>query len=106
MAVDLSERRVKVWLLYLKHMRGDRGRLNLNIIREVCSFLHLPPNLLVDVTNSYIRFFDFQKGTWKQKRTLKPHIQVDGEVVGWYWRVGVYSSVVDVDGVLARLQPM
>jgi len=79
MAVDLSERRVKVWLLYLKHMRGDRGRLNLNILREVCSFLHLRPNLLVDVTNSYIRFFDFQKETWKQKRTLKPHIQADGD---------------------------
>ena len=75
MVADLSERRAKVWLLYLKHTRGDRGKLSLDILREVCSFLH--PLLLVDVTESYIRFFDFQRGAWKQPLPLNPHIQAD-----------------------------
>ena len=77
MAVDLSEaRRTKVWLLYLKHTRGDRGRLCLNILREVCAFLH-PSNLLAHITESYIRFFDFQRGDWKHPAPLNPHIQAN-----------------------------
>ena len=74
MDADLSPRRAKVWLLYLKHTRGDRGRLSLNILREVCAFLH-PTNLLVRVTKSSIQSFDFQRGTWKQPLALNPHIQ-------------------------------
>ena len=57
MAVHLSERRTKVWLLYVKH---TRGRLSLNILREVCAFLHLT-NLLAHVTESSIRFYSFQR---------------------------------------------
>ena len=77
MAVDLSEaRRAKVWLLYLKHTQGDRGRLSLNILREVCAFLHLP-YLLADITNSYVRFFHFQTTTWAQRVPLTTQIQVD-----------------------------
>ena len=62
MTVRLSERRAKVWLLYLKHTRGDRGTLSLNILREVCAFLHLP-YLLADVTESSIQFLNFQTTT-------------------------------------------
>ena len=40
MEAQLSELMAKVWLLYLKCMRGDGGRLSLNILREVCSYLH------------------------------------------------------------------
>ena len=49
----------KVWLLYLKHTRGDRGRLSLNILRKVCAFLH--PLMLADVTESSIKLFNFQR---------------------------------------------
>ena len=62
MAVDLSARRAKVWLLYLKHMRGDRGSLSINILREVCAFLH-PLYRLAYVTEWSIEFFDFQRET-------------------------------------------
>jgi len=82
MAAHLSERRARVWLLYLKHSRGDRGRLNLNILREVCAYLH-PLNLLVHVSESSIRFFNFQRGTWKQPLPLNPFV-----------KAGCYSSWV------------
>ena len=49
MIAYLSERMTKVWLLHIKNTRGDRGRLSLNPLREVCVFLH-PINLLVRVT--------------------------------------------------------
>ena len=62
MAVRLSERRAKVWLLYLKHTRGDRGTLSLNILREVCSFLQ-PLYLLAHVTTFSIEFYNFQRET-------------------------------------------
>ena len=39
MAKCLLLRKSKVWLLYIKYMRGDRGRLSLNILREVYSYL-------------------------------------------------------------------
>lgn len=62
----------KVYLLYFKYKRGDRGRLSLNILREVCSFLP-SPDLLIDITERYIRSFNFQTGTWKQPR---PHAHI------------------------------
>ena len=76
MAADLSARRAKVWLLYLKHTRGDRGTLSLNILREVCAFLH-PLYLLAHVTESSIEFFNFQTTTWGEPVRLTTRIQVD-----------------------------
>ena len=52
----------KVWLLYITHTRGNRGTLSLNILREVCAFLHLP-KLLAHVTATFIQFFNFQRET-------------------------------------------
>ena len=70
MAVHLSEAdRAKVWLLYLKHTRGERGRLSLNILKEVCAFLR-PFRLLAHVTESSIEFFNFQTYTWGQPVNL------------------------------------
>ena len=114
MTVDLSEeaRRAKVWLLYLKHTRGDRGTLSLNILREICAFLH-PLYLLAHVTESSIQLFNFQTTTWAQV-PLTTLIQVDewsrwvfledgrvfccGGYAGWKgmmeaWMIGVGGTV-------------
>lgn len=90
MAAYLSEeRRAKVWLLHIKHTRGSRGNLSRNILREVCSFLH-PITLLVHVTESYIRSFDFRRGAWKQQCPLHFHIKADS---GSRWVVLKNGSV-------------
>lgn len=78
MAVDLSGRKVKVWLLHLKCIRGDRGKLSLNVLREVCAFLH-PLSPLVHVTESYVRFFHFQTSAWGQPVRLNVRIQANRE---------------------------
>ena len=75
MAARLAER-TKVWLLYVKLLRGDKGRLCRNIFQEICCFLHAD-SLLVRVTKSSFQFFDFQKGAWKQERLLNPTIQAN-----------------------------
>jgi len=70
----------KVWLLYIKHTRGDRGRLSLSILREVCAFLHPPANLLTRLTHltqSSIEIYNFQTTTWAHRVPLTTQIQLD-----------------------------
>jgi len=78
MAARLPEHKAKVWLLYFKHTRGDRGKLSLNILREICTFLYLI--LLADITKSSIRFF-FQNMTWGQPINLSTRIRADTDSV-------------------------
>ena len=51
--------RKRVLLFYVTHMRGV---LSSNIVREVCTYI--PDYVLVQVTDKYLRFFDFQTLTW------------------------------------------
>ena len=62
MAEHLPGRRAKVWLLYLKCTRGDRGRLSLNILREVCSYIHSPMRMTAVHYNQVYRY-DLQSQT-------------------------------------------
>jgi len=52
--------RKRVLLFYVTHMRGV---LSSNIVREVCTYI--PDYVLVQVTDKYLRFFDFQTLTWQ-----------------------------------------
>ena len=58
MAAYLFPRKTKVWLLYLKYMRGDRGRLSLNILREVCYYL--PPFTMAAVSRNTALLYDIE----------------------------------------------
>jgi len=40
MATHFPVRETKVWLLYLKSVQRCKGRLSLNILREVCAYIH------------------------------------------------------------------
>ena len=60
MTVQLSAVGSKVWLFRLK-TEGVRGRLSLNVIRQICSFL---------------RSFDRQTSTWSEV-PLRARVQVD-----------------------------
>ena len=62
--------RKRVLLFYVTHMRGV---LSSNIVREVCTYI--PDYVLVQVTDKYLRFFDFQTLTWG------PQVQVHSQVV-------------------------
>ena len=69
------ERSARVWLFYLKRQQGQRGTLSANITREVCEYLADP--LLVHVTNTFLRFFNFPTSTWGPQVNLKATIQAD-----------------------------
>ena len=79
MAVHLSKRRAKVWLQYLKHTRGDRGRLSLNILREVCSFLHCPKRITA-VCGKTAFLYDTQ-GQLLSEHTLSVDFGVAGSYI-------------------------
>ena len=65
----------KVWLFYLKVSQGLRGRLSLNVTREVCSYLADPE--LVQVTETFLRFFHCHTATWGPERVLSSPILAD-----------------------------
>ena len=50
------DRRVKLWLFYLKYMRGVRGKIGHNVTREICSYLPLRINL-IQVTSAFLKIF-------------------------------------------------
>lgn len=53
----LSARGAKVRLIFLKHVLKKKGRLSLNVIREVCFYLHNFSEDLTQVTATFLRFF-------------------------------------------------
>ena len=55
-----TSRKDKVWLLYIKYTRGNRARLSINILREVCAFLPHHSDQ-AHVTQSFIKFYNFQR---------------------------------------------
>lgn len=72
MALQASN--AKVWLLYLKHTQGARGKLSLNATREICDYI--ADHLLAQVTPTFLRFFHCSTSTWgpqiRLSRPIKP----------------------------------
>ena len=75
MAVRLSAEGARVWLFHLKSSQGVRGRLSLNVTREVC--LYLEDLLLYQVTPHFLRSFNNHKSAWGPQVPLSARIQAD-----------------------------
>jgi len=71
----VSTLRAKVWLLYLKRMRGVRGSLCANVTREVCSYLE--DLLVVQITPAFLRFFRCPTSKWGERVPLRTPINVN-----------------------------
>lgn len=63
----------RVWLFYLKHLRGERGKLGLNVTREACEYLPFYLQL-AKVTKFSLRFFAH---AWKPRVRLHIDIHAD-----------------------------
>lgn len=50
------DRRMKLRLFYLKHVREARGRIGYNVIREICSYLPMRIEL-IQVTSAFLNTF-------------------------------------------------
>lgn len=80
MVTQLSPVRAKVWLHCFKHSPGTKGSLSTNIIREICSYF---ANLkLLQVTSTFLRFFNCEISTWEQRVSLDTKIKAD-EYSSW-----------------------
>lgn len=72
---QLSTRRANVWLLFLKHFLGVKGRLSLTVTREICSYMAYFPASIVEVTSGFLRFF--HHSTWGPRIPLNALIISD-----------------------------
>lgn len=73
MSVELmaiEAQRARVWLFYIKHIRGDAGTLGLKVIQEICGYL-LDCLKLVEVTRTFLRIFNCRTTAWGPKVFLK-----------------------------------
>lgn len=75
MAAQLSTVEARVWFFYLKACTGARGRLSVNIVREVCFYFEDP--LLHQVSPAFLRSFNCQTSAWGPEVPLRTRIQVD-----------------------------
>lgn len=66
----LQVQRARVWLFYLKHLRGDRGTLEFKVIQEICAYL-TDCLELTEVTRTFLRFFNCLTSAWGPKVYLK-----------------------------------
>lgn len=67
----------KVWFLYLNNLQGRK--LCLNIVREVCLFLTDFSQELVQVTATFLRFFNCQTSSWTPQVFLLTSIRANEE---------------------------
>jgi hypothetical protein len=66
----LQEQKARVWLFYLKHLRGDRGTLEFKAIQEICAYL-TDCLELAEVTRTFLRFFNCRTSAWGPSVYLK-----------------------------------
>lgn len=74
MVARLSSSRAKILLFYLKYLQNERGKLSLNVTREICIYL-AELLLLPHVTETFLRFFN--TSTWGPQVRLHTHIRAD-----------------------------
>lgn len=77
MSTYYCPRRAKTLLIYLKHSQGIKGRLSLNVIREICSYIADFSGDIAQVTATFFRFFNCRTMTWGPKTTLGSRINAD-----------------------------
>ena len=80
MATKLSADKAKVWLFYLQY--AQKGRLSLNVVREIGSYLADFSLELAQVTKAFLRFFNGYTSTWGPQVWLRTQIQAD-EYSSW-----------------------
>ena len=76
MARHLSIIRAKVWLFSLKHLLG-KGSLTINVIREICSYIAPASRELVQVSDTFMSFFNWQASNWGPRVLLSTLIRAD-----------------------------
>lgn len=74
--------RAKVRLVFIKQILRKKGSLSLNVVREICSYLHNFAEDLVQVTSTFLRFFDFVYFSAGPQVPLSTPIQAD-EYSSW-----------------------
>lgn len=79
MVALLPGSRAKARLFYFKYLRGEKGRLSLNITREICLYLTRFCEMLAQVNCAFLCFFN--TSTWEPKVRLSASIQVDAESI-------------------------
>lgn len=75
MAMRLFGLKARLWLIYLKHLKGERGQVSFNVSREICVFL--ADFLLPQVTSTFLRFFNTSAWEYGPPVLLSTPIQAD-----------------------------